>query len=47
VFSCGVFFAAAAGIGGGGLNVPFFILLFYFEIEEVGSAHHGPMHGKL
>eukprot|EP00658_Telonema_sp_P-2_P047394 TRINITY_DN36054_c0_g1_i4.p1 TRINITY_DN36054_c0_g1~~TRINITY_DN36054_c0_g1_i4.p1 ORF type:complete len:483 (+),score=93.47 TRINITY_DN36054_c0_g1_i4:130-1578(+) len=39
-FVLGVFIAACAGIGGGGLNVPFFILLFGFMIKEATPLSH-------
>ena len=40
VFVLGVFIAACAGIGGGGLNVPFFIILFGFMIKEATPLSH-------
>ena len=40
VFVIAVFIAACAGIGGGGLNVPIFILLFGFMIKEATPLSH-------
>ena len=37
---CGIFIAASAGIGGGGLNVPLFIIFFNFLIAEAIPLSH-------